>query len=54
MTAPFDARLRDSVWTAEGSLPRDYVGGVAVNEVIPLTAYRCPGCGFVELYAPPV
>jgi len=31
--APFDARLRDSVWTVEGSLPRDHVGGVAVAEI---------------------
>ena len=31
--APYHARLRDSIWTVEGSLPRGYVGGVAVAEI---------------------
>ena len=31
--APYHARLSDSIWTVEGSLPRGYVGGVAVAEI---------------------
>jgi len=43
------------VLTVAGSLPRDHVGGIKYDrdEVIPLTAYRCPSCGFVEFYASP-
>jgi len=43
------------VLTVAGSLPRDRVGGIRYDrdEVIPLTAYRCPSCGFVEFYASP-
>ena len=34
---------------------RRWVGGIKydANEVIPMSAYRCPSCGFVELYARP-
>lgn len=31
--APYHARLADSIWTVEGSLPRGYIGGVAVAEI---------------------
>jgi hypothetical protein len=31
--APYRARLRDSIWTVEGSLPRGEVGGLAVAEI---------------------
>ena len=30
---PFKAKLKDGMWTVEGSLPKLYVGGVAVAEI---------------------
>jgi predicted nucleic-acid-binding Zn-ribbon protein len=32
-----------------------FFGGIKFRkkEQLPLSAFRCPGCGYVELYAPP-
>ncbi len=32
-----------------------FFGGIKfrAKEQLPLTAFRCPSCGYVELYAPP-
>jgi hypothetical protein len=34
---------------------RRFLGGIKVHadDDIPLVAYRCPGCGYVEFYAQP-
>lgn len=42
-------------WTPGVPEERRFLGGIKMHEEggIPLTAYRCPGCGFVELYARP-
>jgi len=42
-------------WAPGEPVPRRFVGGIKYDrdEVIPFTAYRCPGCGFVEFYASP-
>lgn len=39
--------------TPEG---RRYMGGIKMRtqDLLPLTAFRCPNCGYVELYAPTV
>jgi predicted nucleic-acid-binding Zn-ribbon protein len=42
-----------SAW-AHGLVERlRFLGGIKVRrkELIPLAAYRCPSCGYVELYA---
>lgn len=31
--APYRAALKDGVWIVEGSLPKGYVGGVAIAEI---------------------
>ena len=30
---PYRASLREGIWTVEGSLPDDYIGGVAIAEI---------------------
>lgn len=42
-----------SVWLHGQAEPRAFWGGIKFKkkEQIPLTAYRCPSCGYVELYA---
>jgi hypothetical protein len=42
-------------WSRGDPEPRRFVGGIKweADEQLPLLAYRCSGCGFVELYAPP-
>jgi NTF2 fold immunity protein of polymorphic toxin system component len=30
---PYRASLRDGIWTVEGSLPENFIGGVAVAEI---------------------
>lgn len=44
-----------SSWSPGVPEPRRFVGGIKVNadEQIPMTAYRCASCGYVEFYAPP-
>ena len=43
-----------SKWAPGTPEPRRYIGGIKMraNEQLPITAYRCPNCGYVELYAP--
>jgi DNA-directed RNA polymerase subunit RPC12/RpoP len=42
-----------SAWSHGLAEPRRFLSGIKFNrkEQIPLSAYRCPSCGFVELYA---
>jgi predicted nucleic-acid-binding Zn-ribbon protein len=44
-----------SKWAPGDAVPRRFFGGIQydVNEQIPMMAYRCPACGYVELYARP-
>ena len=47
-------QMLQSSWSAGEPVPRRYIGGVKVklDEQVPLTAWRCSDCGFVEFYAP--
>lgn len=40
-------------WAPGDPEPRRFVGGIKYHpdELIPLLAYRCPTCGYVEFYA---
>jgi len=40
-------------WVAGDPVPRRFIGGVKFSskESLPVTAYRCTKCGFLELYA---
>jgi DNA-directed RNA polymerase subunit RPC12/RpoP len=42
-----------SAWSHGLAEPRRFFGGIKFEskEQIPLSAYRCPSCGYVELYA---
>ena len=42
-------------WSRGDPEPRRWIGGIKweAGEQIPLTAYRCLSCGFVEFYARP-
>ena len=42
-----------SVWARGPAEPRGFFGGIRFKgkEQVPLTAYRCPSCGYVEFYA---
>jgi predicted nucleic-acid-binding Zn-ribbon protein len=42
-----------SAWSRGVAERRRFFGGIKFKskEQIPLTAYRCPSCGYVELYA---
>ena len=44
--------VRQSVW-APGEAIRAFFGGIKYksSETIPLSAYRCRACGYVEIYA---
>jgi hypothetical protein len=46
-------RATRSVWSPGPGEARAFFGGIKFKkkEQIPLTAYRCPSCGYVELYA---
>jgi phage FluMu protein Com len=41
-------------WAPGAPEVRRLVGGIKVHseQLIPLLAYRCPSCGFIEFYAP--
>jgi hypothetical protein len=45
-----------AVWNRGDPVPRRFQRGVRPdpNHEIPLAAYRCAGCGFVELRAQPM
>jgi predicted nucleic-acid-binding Zn-ribbon protein len=47
-------QVTQSSWAPGAAEPRRYFGGIKtrVKEQLPLTAFRCPSCGYVELYAP--
>jgi hypothetical protein len=42
-----------SSWAPGDPEPRRFFGGIKYHakDVIPLVAYRCPKCGYVEFYA---
>ena len=42
-----------SAWAPGDPETRRFVGGIKYHkdELIPFSAYRCPRCGYVELYA---
>lgn len=42
-----------STWAAALPEKRKFIGGIKYNRKaqLPLIAYRCPRCGYVELYA---
>jgi hypothetical protein len=42
-------------WTLGLPVPRRFLAGIKYNKKaqVPLIAYRCPKCGYVELYAGP-
>lgn len=44
-----------SSWAPGEAQPRRFFRGIKyqADELIPLTAYRCPMCGYVEFYARP-
>jgi hypothetical protein len=44
-----------SSWAPGEPEPRRFLGGIKYDAgaLMPLTAYRCPSCGLVELYARP-
>jgi predicted nucleic-acid-binding Zn-ribbon protein len=41
-------------WAPGAAETRRFFGGIKMRakEQFPLTAFRCPSCGYVELYAP--
>lgn len=43
----------ESSWAPGDAQSRKFLGGIKYqrDELIPLVAFRCPSCGFVELYA---
>lgn len=43
-----------SKWAPGAPEQRRYLGGikVRVKDQLPFIAFRCPSCGYVELYAP--
>jgi hypothetical protein len=47
--------VRQSSWAPGTAIRQRFFGGIKYNarETIPLNAYRCPRCGYVELYARP-
>jgi hypothetical protein len=44
-----------SSWAPGDPIARRFIGGIKYrpDDLIPMTAYRCPSCGLVELYARP-
>jgi hypothetical protein len=47
--------ILQSSWPPGEPEPRRFIGGIKydADHVLPLTAYRCPRCGYVEFYARP-
>jgi predicted nucleic-acid-binding Zn-ribbon protein len=47
-------QVHQSQWAPGAAEIRRFLGGIkwSSKEQIPLTAFRCPSCGYVELYAP--
>jgi hypothetical protein len=48
-------QILQSSWAPGEPVPRRFFGGIKyhADALIPLSAYRCPACGYVELYARP-
>jgi ribosomal protein S27AE len=48
-------QVLQSRWSRGDPEPRRFHGGIKweADEQIPLAAYRCPACGYVEFYARP-
>ena len=46
-------QVLQGTWASGDPEPRTFIGGIKWKrkEQVPLTAYRCTSCGFVELYA---
>lgn len=44
-----------SGWSPGVPEPRRFLGGIKwrEGENIPIVTFRCPGCGYLESYAPP-
>jgi hypothetical protein len=42
-----------SSWTRGMPIQRKFIGGISYNKKsnLPMTAYRCTRCGYVEFYA---
>jgi hypothetical protein len=42
-------------WSSGLPVPRRFMGGIKYDKKaqIPMIAYRCPKCGYVEVYAGP-
>jgi Domain of unknown function (DUF6487) len=47
--------VQQASWAPGEAIARRFLGGIKyeAGETIPLSAYRCPSCGYVELYARP-
>ena len=49
-------RVLQTSWSRGAPEPQRFFGGIKLRtkEQVPLTAFRCPGCGYVEFYAEPI
>ncbi len=47
-------QVYEAGWSPGEPERRRFIGGIKYNaeQVIPINAYRCPTCGYVEFYAP--
>jgi hypothetical protein len=45
----------EASWAPGEAIARRFLGGIKykAGETIPLSAYRCPSCGYVEFYTQP-
>ena len=50
-----ESHVVQTAWARGAPERRRFIGGIKVNtkELLPLVAFRCPSCGYVELFAPP-
>ena len=50
-----DGPVKRSSWAPGEAVSQRFWGGIKykAKETIPLDAYRCPSCGYVEVYARP-
>lgn len=47
--------VHQASWAPGEAVAQRFLGGIKykAGEAIPLSAYRCPSCGYVEFYAQP-
>ena len=47
-------QVNPAAWAPGAPERQRFFGGIRFSskEQLPLSAFRCPGCGYVELYAP--